>query len=55
MCGERDPAIHSSVEVLLYPSFWAVLEYRTVPQALSEKALFFWPLDLTALRQKNRH
>lgn len=25
---ERDPAIKSSLEVLLYPSFWAILKYR---------------------------
>ena len=25
---ERDPAIHSDMEVLLYPSFWAVFWYR---------------------------
>ncbi len=25
---ERDPAIHSDLEVLLYPSFWAVWNYR---------------------------
>ena len=28
MIRERDPAIHSDWEVLLYPSFWAVIYYR---------------------------
>ena len=27
---ERDPAIHSSMEVLLYPSFKVMLHYRPV-------------------------
>ena len=25
---ERDPAIKSSAEVLLYPTFWVMLSYR---------------------------
>lgn len=49
---ERDPAIHSSMEVLLYPSFWAVLEYR-LAHRLYVKKHFFWPGLFPALRQKN--
>ena len=37
---ERDPAIHSSVEVLLYPSFWAVLEYRLSHRLYLKKHYF---------------
>lgn len=37
---ERDPAIHSSVEVLLYPSFWAVLEYRLAHRLYLKKKFF---------------
>ncbi len=37
---ERDPAIHSSVEVLLYPSFWAVLEYRLAHRLYLKKHYF---------------
>ena len=25
---DRDPAIKSTMEVFLYPSFWAILKYR---------------------------
>ena len=28
---ERDPAIHSSMEVFLYPSFKVMLHYRLAP------------------------
>lgn len=37
---ERDPAIHSSMEVLLYPSFWAVLEYRLAHRLYVKKHYF---------------
>lgn len=38
---ERDPAIHSSMEVFLYPSFKAMLHYR-VAHRLYERKHFFW-------------
>ena len=38
---ERDPAIHSSMEVFLYPSFKVMLHYR-VAHRLYEKGHFFW-------------
>ena len=37
---ERDPAIHSSMEVFLYPSFKVMLHYR-VAHKLYEKGHFF--------------
>lgn len=38
---ERDPAIHSDWEVLLYPSFRAILSYRRAHR-LYEKGHYFW-------------
>lgn len=38
---ERDPAIHSSMEVFLYPSFKVMLHYR-MAHRLYEKGHFFW-------------
>ncbi len=38
---ERDPAIHSSMEVFLYPSFKVMLHYR-VAHRLYEKGHYFW-------------
>lgn len=38
---ERDPAIHSSMEVFLYPSFKVMLHYRTAHK-LYEKGHYFW-------------
>lgn len=38
---ERDPAIHSSMEVLLYPSFKVMLHYR-LAHKLYKKGHFFW-------------
>ena len=38
---ERDPAIHSSMEVLLYPSFKAMMHYR-LAHKLYVKGHFFW-------------
>lgn len=38
---ERDPAIHSSMEVFLYPSFKAMLHYR-VAHWLYGRGHFFW-------------
>ena len=38
---ERDPAIHSSMEVLLYPSFKVMLHYR-LAHRLYENEHYFW-------------
>ena len=38
---ERDPAIHSSMEVLLYPSFKVMLHYR-LAHRLYQKGHHFW-------------
>lgn len=38
---ERDPAIHSSMEVLLYPSFKVMLHYR-LAHKLYQKEHYFW-------------
>ncbi len=38
---ERDPAIHTSMEVLLYPSFKAMVHYR-LAHKLYTKGHFFW-------------
>ena len=38
---ERDPAIHSKMEVFLYPSFKVMLHYRTAHK-LYEKGHYFW-------------
>lgn len=38
---ERDPAIHSNMEVFLYPSFKVMLSYRRAHR-LYEKKHFFW-------------
>ena len=38
---ERDPAIHSSMEVFLYPSFKVMMHYR-VAHRLYEKGHFLW-------------
>ena len=38
---ERDPAIHSSLEVFLYPSFKVMLHYR-IAHRLYEKGHYFW-------------
>ena len=37
---ERDPAIHSDMEVFLYPSFWAILYYRIAHRLYKEKHYF---------------
>lgn len=37
---QRDPAIKSSLEVFLYPSFWAILKYRRAHR-LYEKGHYF--------------
>ena len=38
---ERDPAINSSAEVFLYPSFWATIWYR-LAHRLYQKKHYFW-------------
>jgi len=37
---ERDPAIKSSMEVFLYPSFWAILTYRRAHRLYEKKHYF---------------
>ena len=37
---ERDPAIHSSMEVFLYPSFWAILKYRRAHKLYLKKHFY---------------
>lgn len=48
---ERDPAIKSSMEVLLYPSFKVILRYR-VAHKLYLKSIIFWPDGFPACSQK---
>ncbi len=38
---ERDPAIHSAMEVLLYPSFKVMLHYRLAHKLYNRKMYFF--------------
>lgn len=38
---ERDPAIHSSMEVFLYPSFKVMIHYR-IAHKLYQKGHYFW-------------
>lgn len=38
---ERDPAIHSSMEVFLYPSFKVMMHYR-IAHRLYQKGHYFW-------------
>lgn len=38
---ERDPAIHSSLEVFLYPSFKVMIHYR-IAHKLYTKGHYFW-------------
>lgn len=38
---ERDPAIHSAMEVFLYPSFKVMIHYR-IAHRLYEKGHYFW-------------
>ena len=44
---ERDPAIKSSMEVLLYPSFKVILTVQSCTQAVSEETLFPGQMDVT--------
>ena len=50
---ERDPAIKSNMEVLLYPSFRVILRYR-VAHKLYLKTLFLGEMDFTKSGAKNR-
>lgn len=38
---EKDPSIKNSIEVLLYPSFWALFWYR-IARNLYLKDIIFW-------------
>ena len=44
---ERDPAIKSSMEVLLYPSFKVILRYRV-------KSIIFWPDGFPSVQPEKR-
>lgn len=37
---KKDPAIHSTIEVILYPSFWALINHR-IAHRLYNKKIFF--------------
>lgn len=37
---EKDPAIRSSIEVILYPSFWAVINHRIAHRFYKKKHFF---------------
>ena len=50
---ERDPAIKSNMEVLLYPSFRVILRYR-VAHKLYLKTLVLGEMDVTKSGAKNR-
>ena len=38
---EKDPAIRSTLEVILYPSFWAVINHRIAHRLYQKKHFFF--------------
>lgn len=50
---ERDPAIKSNMEVLLYPSFRVILRYR-VAHKLYLKNIILGEMDFTKSGAKNR-
>ena len=50
---ERDPAIHSNWEVFLYPSFKAVMMYRTA-QVVCKWTLFLGEMVVPESSTKNR-
>lgn len=37
---EKDPAIRSNIEVILYPSFWAVINHRIAHSFYKKKHYF---------------
>ena len=51
---ERDPAIKSSMEVLLYPSFKVILRYRVAHKIISEKSIIFWPDGFPSVQPEKR-
>lgn len=52
---ERDPAIHSSMEVLLYPSFKVMLHYR-LAHKLYLSGHYFWARYISQRgRAQDRH
>ena len=50
---ERDPAIKSSMEVLLYPSFKVILRYRVAHKLYLKKHYFLARWISPACSQKN--
>ena len=51
---ERDPAIKSNMEVLLYPSFRVILRYRVAHKLYLKKHYFLGEMDFTKSGAKNR-
>lgn len=51
---ERDPAIKSPMEVLLYPSFRVMLSYRRAHKLYLKGALFLGKISFPACGEKNR-
>ena len=49
---QRDPAIHTAMEVFLYPSFKVILNYRL---AIFEKTLFSGKVDIAEGSKKDRN
>jgi hypothetical protein len=52
---ERDPAIHSNMEVFLYPSFKVMFYYRLGPQTVFEETLLSGPVDIPERSEKDRY
>ena len=52
---ERDPAIKSDIEVLLYPSFKVMLHYRIAHKLYLKKHYFSGTVGVTAWCQKDRN
>ena len=53
---ERDPAIKSSMEVLLYPSFKVILRYRVAHKLYLKKHYFLarWISQRPAIKRESR-
>lgn len=52
---ERDPAIKSPMEVLLYPTFHVMLSYRRAHKLYLKGPLFLGAVYFAARSQENRH
>ena len=51
---ERDPAIKTPLEVLLYPSFRVMIKYRRAHKLYLKRSLFSGTVDFPAGSQKDR-